>query len=214
MKKVLFTILLSVIFFDAFLAKCERSFIVDRVVLVIDGEPLTEYDFKTFSLALGMPEGDVCNILDKIVEIFVVNNEFRGENIDVGAEDIAKEEERIIKKLGGVDVLNYYKKIYGVNSDVLREKISFIVKYRKALSIYLEERVSVKFDEVKKYYDTVYLKKQKALSIKPLPFPEVFSVMEKILKQRKLNEIKKDWLYKIKKKHEIYYILGCRKWKK
>ncbi len=209
MKKVLFSILLLVIFFNfAFLQ--EKFFLIDKTLAVVDGEPITYLDFYTFLIILKKNKNELCNTLFEIVKIISVNKEFFSSNIKIKPDEIVSEEEKIIKNYGGVENLNRLKNRYQIDESFFKEKLFFYIRYKKLVSLYLEERISVKFDEIKDYYENVYKKEKIKLGLKPLPFPKAFALIEERLRKRKSLKEGKEWVRKIMGKHSIRVMVDCK----
>ncbi len=209
MKKVLLSILLLVIFFN-FVFSQEDYFFVDKTLAVIDGEPITYLDYYTFLIILKKNKNDLCNTLHEIIKIVSVNKEFHSSAINITSDEVIKEEEKIIKEYGGIENLNKLKIKYQIEESFFKEKLFSYVRYKKLVVFYLEERISVRFDEIKYYYESVYVKERANLGLKPLPFPQVFSIIEEKLRKKKSLKEKKKWIDKIISKHSVRVLVDCK----
>jgi len=157
--------------------------IVDRVVAVVNGEPITSYDItKTFK-SLNISPREALNIL---IEQKIIENEIKRRGIEVDDFDIENAIEKIAKQ-NGMSVFEFknYLKERGEYNNFLKNLKKDIQK-QKLFAQIVNSKLKVSNKELKNFYDQ---NKEKFTTFKQIEVIEYISQNPDELKHIKKNPL-------------------------
>ena len=183
--------------------------VIERVLAIVEGEIITLTDvqvaltFGLFSLEEGKTGTEALGqILDKLIEVKVVLKLAESKKVDLPAEVLDKSWAELKNKLGE-ERYQRLKKVFGLSDKdirrLLREKLIFDQIIQKRITLI----IPVSLDEIREYYQKVYLKEMADRQQEPRSLVEVMRELEvKIRREKGQAEVGK-WLQTLRSQADI-----------
>lgn len=183
--------------------------VIERVLAIVEGEIITLTDvqvaltFGLFSLEEGKTGTEALGqILDKLIEVKVVLKLAESKKVDLPAEVLDKSWAELKNKLGE-ERYQRLKKVFGLSDKdirrLLREKLIFDQIIQKRITLI----IPVSLDEIREYYQNVYLKEMADRQQEPRSLVEVMRELEvKIRREKGQAEVGK-WLQTFRSQADI-----------
>lgn len=210
--------LLFFLFF--FLAFAGRTWIfaqelVNCLVAVVDGSPISLFDLKVIESFKLLPESgseiyqDKEEVLNNYINQLLVV-ELTREQIKVSQEELEKELEQLKEQLG--------KSIFEEKCQLLGMKETDLVPYLESKLLFekiIGSRFSQKFyislQEIEDYYQKVYVPEETAKGRKPAEMVNVLDQIEARLQNQKLTQQIREWTDELRQRAEIFINFNCLK---
>ena len=187
--------------------------IIDRIVAVVNDQVITLTDLRiveAFRLYDDEISEDVENrrflILEKLINQKVILHLAR-KDVSVKNEEIDLALESVKDRIGLREFQNRLEE-FGLNQDDISFYLQKKILFQKIISQKFSSGITVSLEEIKTYYEQVYLPSQKEKGIDPQPMIEIIDEIESLIRKKKAKEQVHDWISNLKKKAEIQIMLN------
>lgn len=183
--------------------------VIERIVALVESNIITLTDVQIASafdlFNLGEKEkksNSLAATLEKIIDLKVVLHLAKEEEMELD-DEIFEESWKKWRAGLGEDKFVFYQKVFGVSEEdlktLLKEKLIFdrLIQRRVALSI------PVSIEEIRSYYQNVYLPQIEASQQKPKSLVEVMKELEAKIRQEKGQEEINKWLKSLRSQAKI-----------
>ena len=182
--------------------------VIERILAIVEGEIITLTDVQiAWALGLYSWAGEAeaktwREVLDKLIEVKVVLKLAESAKIKISPEDLENSWTELKTRLGEERYLQL-KQLFGFSDkDIrkfIREKLIFDQIIQKRITLV----IPVSLDEIKDYYQNVYLKEMAAQHQKPRSLVEVMRELEERIRRKKGQAEVKKWLETLRSQADI-----------
>ncbi len=180
--------------------------IIDRIIASIGDEAITLSDLKIaihFNLFPKIKKEEVKKLIERMVNQKIIKKKIKIElSLD---EEIEKEKERLIKMFGTKENFNNELMKFDLTWEDLKVYIEEKIYFDKVIQDRFKFISPITLDEIKKYYDEVYVPEQKKKKLYPKSLLEVAGEIESIIENQKREKLILEWLKGLKKNENIEF---------
>lgn len=197
----LFSVLIGIVF--------SQEKVIDKIVALVDDDIITLTDIRVASafdlFGLREKEGgdlNLMNVLEKIIDMKVVLKLAKDEKIEVDDKTLDESWKKWRTQMGE-DRFISYQKAFGLSDDDLKKLLKEKLIFDRILQQRITISIPVSIEEIRNYYNNVYLHQIKANQEKPKSLVEVMKDLEVKIRQEKGQEEMEKWLKSLRSQAEI-----------
>ncbi|MCP2520863.1 hypothetical protein NLD30_10540 [SCandidatus Aminicenantes bacterium Aminicenantia_JdfR_composite] len=178
--------------------------VIDRVLASVGDEAITLSDLKIvihFNIYPEIEKKYIKKYIERIIDQKIVKRKVKMSfPLD---EEIEKEKNRLIKWFGSEE--RFFNELlkFDLTWDDLKKYIEEKIYYEKIIKDKFKFISPITLDEIKKYYNEVYVPEQKKKNLYPKSLLEVASEIESIIENQKRKSLISKWLEDLKKEENI-----------
>jgi hypothetical protein len=217
--KALFVKLGIVVIFGLAASHANAGVVLDRVVASIENTPILQSDWDRAVAFEALQQGRAISsytgeerraVLDRLVDQQLLRQQMGDENI-AAAEDreIAKQIEQIRSNYPRAKSDQSWRELLaqsGLSESELREKVARQLQVMRFVELRLRPEAHVQRTDVETYYNDTLLREVEKRGGKPESLTNVYSKIEEILRQQRMDALLTAWLQDLRDHTEIRWI--------
>jgi len=197
-------ILIFSFLFFSFNLNFSKELIVDRVLAFVGNEPITLSDLKiviNFNLYPDLGKTEIKKYIERMINQKIVTKRIKT-NFPI-EKDLQNKRKRLIRWFGSEE--NFYKELskFDLTWSDLKIYIEEKIYYEKIIKDRFKFISPITLDEIKKYYNEVYVPEQRKKNLYPKSLLEMASEIESILMYNKREKLISEWLDELKKEENV-----------
>lgn len=188
--------------------------LVDKIAATVNNEVITISDiekslfFYPLLRAKGESENDLyLNQLKNLINYKIIYLENKGQFI-LNDEDYESIRISTIKRYGSIEKFRNILKNFDMNINDFKDFVKEKVLFEKVIKEKFKLKITVRFEEIKDFYQKEYVPLQKKMSQNPVSLIEIAPEIENYLRTKRINEKLSDWLDDVKKSYRISILLN------
>lgn len=205
----LLCVLLLILVLHPLLFARQSASVVDRIAAVVNDEIITLTDidkairfYPVFRQKHQSEDRFYAAVLEDLINYKVLYLEYRTE-FTLKEDDFVEVQTAAIEKTGSLDEFRLELRAFDMEWKDFKTFVREKVVYEKALDKQLQEKTSISFREVEKFYNTQYVPAQERLGLTPRSLIEMTSQIKDHLHKIRTRETLADWLKEIKSSYQI-----------
>ena len=198
------TILIFCSLFFLFNLSLSKELIIDRVLAFVDNEPITLSDLKiviNFNLYPDIRKTEIKKFIERMINQKIVRKKVKV-NFPIEKE-LREERKRLIKWFDSEE--NFYKELskFDLTWSDLKTYIEEKIYYEKIIKDRFKFISPITLDEIKKYYNEIYVPQQRRKKLYPKSLIEMASEIESMIAYQKREKLISEWLNELKRGENI-----------
>jgi parvulin-like peptidyl-prolyl isomerase len=190
--------------------------LVDKIAAVVNEEIITIHDIERAIIFYPVlrqnketEEKFYFKVLSDLINYKIIYLEFNDE-FNLSEEDFEQVQTPMLNKAGSLEkllaILNNLTMSWSEFQNFIREK----VLYEKVLKEKFQMEITVPFNEIENFYNNDYFPSQQQLGLAPQTLVEMAPVIEKYLRQLRMEEQLSSWLNDLHSNYKIEIKLRSR----
>lgn len=194
-------------------AEATQTIPVDRIVAVVDEDPILESDIRqalAFGLATPGPSGDVRPVLEQLIDQRLRAHEIDRYGVPPAPEaELAAQIGRLEETHGGAAALDAELARLGIGRAELRRSIGLQLRILTYVNERLAPRVFVDDDDLEAYYRGELAERMAKEGRENPPFAEVKDAIRQVLRERRLSEETHQWTAGLRQRARLVDLLDA-----
>ncbi|MCP2604640.1 hypothetical protein NLC29_00595 [Candidatus Aminicenantes bacterium AH-873-B07] len=182
----------------------EKELIIDEILAIVGNEAITLSDLKIiiyFNLYPDIEKREIKKYIERMINQKIIKKKIKM-NFSLEKE-INNEMERLIKWFGSEKKLSQELLKFDLNWSDLKAYLEEKIYFDKVIMDRFKFISPITLDEIKKYYNEIYVPEQRKKKLYPKSLLEVASEIESIITKQKRKKLISDWLKDLKKGEDI-----------
>jgi len=208
-NKIIYNLIVFLTFFTINISANNKEIMIDSISAVVNDTIISFSDiekavllFPILRLSNESEKAFYRQILDELINYRIIYLEY-GNDIIINENDYEKVELQIIKKTGSFQKLNVILNRFDMSWKDFRIFIKERVFFDKTIKEKFQLKISISFNEVKRFYIHEYVPTLKKLNIVPKTLIEMTPVIENHLKRIETKKKINTWLKDIRDNYNI-----------
>ena len=193
------------------------AILIDKIAATVNDEVITISDIEKslFFYPILKSEGESENDLylkqlNNMINYKVIYLDNR-EQFELTDADFESLRLAAIARYGSIENFRMVLKNFDMKIKDFRDFVKEKVFFEKVIKEKFKFQISVNFEEIKKFYYSEYIPKQKKLGITPISLIEIAPKIENLLRTKQINDKLSGWLDEVKKSYKIAILLNKKR---